>query len=277
MVGSHHGGGWSRPFTEGRIEEIHEYVDQRMSLLLLFAAFITTFLITRGITRMIRAGKGPFRNNVSDGVHIHHAVPGIILLVIGGISSVASSGRRPGAEISAVLIGIGASLVLDEFALILHLQDVYWSKQGQLSVQVVALTASVLGLLLIGVEPFQVAERPGAQHIPFLIAIVVHVLCLLVCVAKGKYTSAVIGAFFLPVAWWGAIRLARPRSKWAKRYSPEKLKRAEARDASFEKRWGNWGLDLEDLVAGTPTDTSRSTSPTAVGAGPSSGSGSSAQ
>ena len=254
MVGMHRWSGWSRPLSEGRIHEVHLFVDQRMSLLLLFAAFVTTFVITRGITRMIRAGKGPFRNNVSGGVHIHHAVPGVFLLVIGGITSVASSGRPPGAEISAVLIGVGASLVLDEFALILHLQDVYWSKQGQLSVQVVALTASVLGFLLVGIQPFQNDTTPGAGRLVVLMALGVHALCLLACVAKGKYSGAVIGAFIPPVAWWGALRLARPRSKWAKRYSPEKLQRAVARDRTFEKRWGNWGLDLSDLVAGTPTE-----------------------
>lgn len=254
MQGFHRWSAWGRPLSEGRIHEVHLFVDQRMALLLLFSSFITTFLVTRGITRLIRAGKGPFRNNVSGGVHIHHAVPGVILLVIGGISSVAAAGRPPGGEISAVLIGIGASLVLDEFALILHLQDVYWSKQGQLSVQVVALTASVLGFLLVGIQPFQDDTTPGAGHLAVLIALGIHATCLLVCVAKGKYTSAVIGAFILPVAWWGALRLARPRSQWAKRYSPEKLKRAVARDARFEKRWGNWGLDLSDLVAGTPTE-----------------------
>jgi hypothetical protein len=76
---------------------------------------------------MIRAGRGPFRDNVSGGVHIHHAVPGIISTIVGAFTSVAVDGASPGAEISAVMIGIGASLVLDEFAMILHLQDVYWS------------------------------------------------------------------------------------------------------------------------------------------------------
>lgn len=268
MPGSHRWGGWSGPLSEGRIHEVHLFVDQRMALLLLFAAFITTFLITRGITRLIRAGKGPFRNNVSGGVHIHHAVPGIILLVVGGISSVAAAGHPPAAEISAVLVGVGASLVLDEFALILHLQDVYWSKQGQLSVQVVALTASVMGLLLVGIQPFSECSDPGGGRLAVLIVLAVHAFCLIACVAKSKYTSAVIGAFIPPVAWWGALRLARPRSKWAKRYSPKKLQRAVARDSAFENRWGNWGLDLADLVAGTPTQTPTSTAPTSAALGP---------
>lgn len=243
---------WSHRFSEPRIHHLHEIIDQRLSLILLFVAFLTTFLTTRSITRLIRAGKGPFRDNVADGVHIHHAVPGIVLLVIGGISSVASAGRAPGAAISAVLIGIGASLVLDEFALILHLQDVYWAREGQLSVQVVALTGAGMGLLVLGVEPFRY-ESPSPTHFVFVASFLVHAFCLLVCIAKGKYSTAVIGAFLPPVAWWGALRLGQPKSRWARRYSPQKLARTTRRHQDFQKRWGNWGLDLEDLVAGTPT------------------------
>lgn len=243
---------WSHRLGEPRIHHLHEIIDQRMSLILLFVAFITTFLTTRTITRLIRAGKGPFRNNVQGGVHIHHAVPGIVLLVVGGISSVASAGRSPGAGVSAVLIGIGASLVLDEFALILHLQDVYWSREGQLSVQVVGLAAAAMGLLVLGIQPFTF-ENPSPTHAVFVMGFVVHIFCLLVCIAKGKYSRAVLGAFLPPVAWWGAVRLAQPRSRWARRYSPEKLARSTKRYQEFSKRWGGWGLGLEDLVAGAPT------------------------
>ena len=81
---------------------------------------------------MIRAGTGPFRDNVStSGLHVHHAVPGIILLVTGAFFSVATGSESPWAEIAAVMIGIGTSLVLDEFALILHLSDVYWAEEGR--------------------------------------------------------------------------------------------------------------------------------------------------
>lgn len=104
--------------------------EPKVPLAVLFVAFLVTFLITRTITRLIRAGKGPFRNNIEGGVHIHHAVPGLILLLIGAVTSVAVAGHAPGSLIAAVLIGVGASLVLDEFALILHLTDVYWTKEG---------------------------------------------------------------------------------------------------------------------------------------------------
>ena len=94
----------------------------------MFIAFVTTFLATRGITRLIRAGKGPFRNLSSGGpsapldARDDPAGHGGIL-----------RGRRQRAgtdQLSgAAFVGIGASLVLDEFAMIFHLQDVYWSQE----------------------------------------------------------------------------------------------------------------------------------------------------
>ncbi len=225
----------------------------RLPLFLLFLAFVTTFVVTRLITRLIRAGRGPFRDNVAGGVHIHHAVPGVILTVTGAFISVAVDGSSPGAEISAVLIGVGTSLVLDEFALILHLQDVYWSREGQLSVQVVCLTIAALGMTVLGINPLDTSTlRLGpivlSLHLP------IHLACLLICVAKGKFSTAAVGAFVAPVAWVGAIRLARPGSRWARRYSPHKLARATERARAFDRRFGMWGLDVEDLVAGKPTD-----------------------
>src|SRR6201990_1302959 len=93
-------------------------------LLVCFAAFVITFLATRTITRMIRAGRGPFHDNVSgSGVHIHHAVPGIVVLTAGAFIAVATSATGSAwAIVAALLVGVGTSLVLDEFALILHLQ-----------------------------------------------------------------------------------------------------------------------------------------------------------
>src|SRR3954447_17710334 len=146
----------------------------RGPFLLLFLSFLLTFVTTRAITRMIRAGIGPFRNNVAGGVHIHHAVPGIILTLVGAYTSVAVGGRRPWAEVSGVLIGIGSSLILDEFALILHLQDVYWTPEGQLSVQLVALALSGMGLVLLGLNPFTSAGDFGTGHAAVAASALVH-------------------------------------------------------------------------------------------------------
>ena len=128
---------------------------ERLPLLVCFAAFIVTFLTTRVITRMIRAGRGPFKNNVSaGGLHVHHAIPGVILLVAGSFTGIAVDLESPWSIIAGLLIGVGTSLVLDEFALILHLEDVYWKDEGRISVEMVSLAVAALGLLIFGVNPF---------------------------------------------------------------------------------------------------------------------------
>jgi hypothetical protein len=226
----------------------------QVPFLLLFLSFLLTFVTTRAITRMIRAGIGPFRNNVAGGVHIHHAVPGIILTLVGAYTSVAVGGRRPWAEVSGVLIGIGSSLILDEFALILHLQDVYWTPEGQLSVQLVALALSGMGLVLLGLNPLTSNSGLGAGHVAVAASTAVNTGAILTCVRKGKYSTGVLGAFLPPVGWIGAVRLARPGSTWARhRYGAARAARAKARADGFDARFGRWGLTIADLVAGRPS------------------------
>src|SRR6202046_2464827 len=131
----------------------------KLPLMLCFLAFVVTFALTRTITRMIRDGRGPFRNQVTaSGTHIHHSVPGIILLIIGAFTAVGGPDSLGWRSFAAVAVGTGTSLVLDEFALILHLQDVYWSGEGQLSVEAVSLTAACLGLALVGFTPFGIQD-----------------------------------------------------------------------------------------------------------------------
>lgn len=65
----------------------------KLPLLLALSAFVLAFAVTRVITRMIRAGKGPFRNVTPGGLHVHHAVPGVILMTVGGFTGIASAGR----------------------------------------------------------------------------------------------------------------------------------------------------------------------------------------
>lgn len=136
----------------------------KLPLLLALAAFVLTFAITRFITRMIRAGKGPFRNFTPGGMHIHHVVPGVVLSVVGGFGAVASGREGVTAGICAVVFGTGAGLVLDEFALILHLDDVYWTEEGRRSVEVVVLTAALVLLVLGGFSPLGVNELSSDQQ-----------------------------------------------------------------------------------------------------------------
>jgi hypothetical protein len=112
-------------------------------------AFLVTFIIVRLVTHAIRSGRGPFQNMSVGGTHIHHLVPGIILVLVTGYLSVAIH-PRAGRTTVAILFGIGAALTLDEFALWLHLKDVYWDKQGRRSVDVVIICATIAALVVLG-------------------------------------------------------------------------------------------------------------------------------
>jgi hypothetical protein len=165
----------------------------KLPLMLCFVSFVVTFVSTRTITRLIRDGRGPFRNVTAGGTHVHHSVPGIILLIIGAITAVGGPGTLGWLSFSAIAIGIGTSLVLDEFALILHLQDVYWSGEGQLSVEAVSLVAACLGLALVGFSPLSVPDIGSAERLLRISAtgiLVIDAGLALVCILKGAHMPA---------------------------------------------------------------------------------------
>ncbi len=230
----------------------------KLPLMLCFLAFVVTFAVTRTITRMIRDGRGPFRNQVTaSGTHIHHSVPGIILLIIGAFTAVGGPDSLGWRSFAAVAVGIGTSLVLDEFAMILHLQDVYWSGEGQLSVEAVSLTAACLGLALAGFSPFGITDIGNIELTLRLTAtgiLVIDGVLSFICVLKGKYRTALFGLFLPLVGVAGAVRLARPSSIWARhRYRGERLERATRRAADFDRRWAPLQSDWEGFIGGKPS------------------------
>lgn len=233
-----------------------EIVDEgRLPLFLCFFAFLATFLTTRIVTRMIRAGRGPFTDNVSDsGLHVHHAVPGIVLMAVGGFMAVGAE-ATVWSSVAGLLFGIGASLALDEFALILRLDDVYWSEEGRISVELVAIAVACLGLVLIGSNPFRIDWGHGAIEVVASIGtIALHLALVLVTALKGKYRLALLATFIPLFATVGAIRLARPESRFArKRYGPEKMIKAEARAAHVDARYGRRFRGVADFIAGAPS------------------------
>ena len=229
----------------------------KLPLMLCLVSFVVTFASTRTITRLIRDGRGPFRNVAVGGTHVHHSVPGVILLMIGAFTAVGGPGTIGWHSFSAVVVGIGTSLVLDEFAMILHLQDVYWSGEGQLSVEAVSLVAACLGLALVGFSP---ARGEGVDSAEFSLRIsatgvlVIDACLALVCILKGKYRTGLFGLFLPPVGAIGAVRLARPNSIWARhRYRGKRLERAARRAATFDRRWKPLQAGWLDFIGGRPS------------------------
>ncbi|MFF0432567.1 hypothetical protein ACFYU9_10145 [Streptomyces sp. NPDC004327] len=228
----------------------------KLPLFLALTAFVVTFLVTRTITRLIRAGKGPFRNVSSGGLHIHHVVPGVVLSVLGGFGAVASGRHGVGAAGFAVVFGVGAGLVLDEFALILHLDDVYWTDAGRKSVEAVVLTATLVLLVLTGFSPLGVNDMSAQERqdrTTFILTLAVNFLFVLMTLVKGKIRLAVFGTFVPFIAIIGAVRLARPGSWWARRfYSRRHRARARSRIRAYrhDKRWTRVRRRFQDLIGG---------------------------
>ena len=132
--------------------ERHIVATGKQSQALILTSFLLTFVAVRLITHAIRAGRYRrlLHNIVTPGgTHFHHLVPGILLLLVTGyLGNGVELGW--GRELVAVLFGIGAALTLDEFALWLHLEDVYWARQGRASVDAVVLAATIVALGILG-------------------------------------------------------------------------------------------------------------------------------
>ncbi|MFI1012443.1 hypothetical protein [Streptomyces sp. NPDC020965] len=230
----------------------------KLPTLLALASFVLTFLITRTVTRLIRAGRGPFRDVTPGGVHIHHVVPGVVLTVVGGFGAVGSGRHGLTAAVCAILFGIGAGLVLDEFALIVHIDDVYWTEEGRQSVEVVIVAAALALLVLSGFSPLGVdtlTPDERQDRATFLGTLVLNFVLVLVTLLKGKLRMALIGTLVPFVAVFGAVRLARPGSPWARRCyrgRPKARARARLRSYRHDRRWDRPRRRFQDLIGGTP-------------------------
>ena len=121
--------GGGSPGTDGEVLD-----PCQRSALISWLAFAATFATVRGVTYSIRAGRGPFRNLSLGGEHLHHYLWGIGLLAGVGAIAVRGDERLRQHPVVAVSYGSGLALIVDEFALLLDLRDVYWARQGRISV-----------------------------------------------------------------------------------------------------------------------------------------------
>ncbi len=200
---------------------------------LFFVAFLVTFGFIRTSAHLIRAQVRWWPGNVNvGGTHIHHLVWGIVLLMVTGYVGVTIAPPSPWHEIIAILFGVGTGLALDEFALWLDLQDVYWSDQGRKSIDAVIVAATITGMVLVGYTAWiDVATEVEDAVFAIVGAFgVVGILVALVNLAKEKFGIALVGLFVPPVGLVGALRLGRPNSLWARLFYRENQRaRAKAR------------------------------------------------
>ncbi len=223
---------------------------------LVLLAFLVSFLAIRTSARLMRSPRVPWwpGSVAAGGVHIHHLVWGIGLLLAGGFAAFVSDLYSPWWQITAIVFGIGAGLTMDEFALWLRLSDVYWSEEGRESIDAVVVVALLGGLVVVGVQPFDLDATASA--IGTTVAVVVVVALAAVAFAKGRILLGAISIFVPVVGAFAALRLAKPNSPWARRrYRGARAHRLDRARARYEpgRRGERVGTRLRDAIGGAPT------------------------
>jgi len=228
----------------------------RNHLIAFTGGLLCTFLGIRVNTRLIRAEvRWWFRELHPGGIHIHHMVVGVVIMVVSGLATIAMQPHGFWGIAGAVAFGGGVALTLDEFALLLHLEDVYWYEQGRVSVDAVIITITVALLFLGGLQPFNLAGSSTLTQLggwAVTVLITANVALAVVCFLKGKVWTGVLGCFVPVLALIGALRLAKPNSPWFRHYGPVKQGRALRRDQRLAAYVRAGRHAFFDLIAGKP-------------------------
>ena len=146
----------------------------RRRMFIASVSFLFTFLGTRVLVGLIVNNRGPFQWVMVHGMHIHHLVWGILILLFVGYGWLLDLGRSHSplsiflSRLMSVSYGVGAALTLDEFALWLNLQpDAYWSQAGRVSIDAVIIFGSLLGVGAWGAPFFRGLERMWSKRALF--------------------------------------------------------------------------------------------------------------
>ena len=140
-------------------------------------------------------------------------------MMLAGFCEFALQPGAPWLEIMAAAFGVGMGLTLDEFALWLHLDDVYWAEEGRSSVDAVISRPCWAARWCLASRRWRAGTRARSLGIAALL--VLDLGCSVIAALKGKYTSAVVGILVPLVGLVAAVRLAKPESPWARRWYAE--------------------------------------------------------
>ncbi|HVX24273.1 MAG TPA: hypothetical protein VG992_02950 [Candidatus Saccharimonadales bacterium] len=227
----------------------NSYNAGRATAFVMLLSFVVTFIFTRVYTRLARI-RG-WRSTSINGVHTHHLVFGLVIAFFAAALEFALLPKAGWLKLTlAGLFGGGAALVLDEFALAVHLEDVYWEKEGRKSVDAVIIGA-IFGLLfLLHTAPF--GRSADLPRMLLTIAQLINMAFVLTAALKGKLYLASFGVFVPLLAIVGAIRLAEPGSIWTRLIykTNDKHLRAVARYSRYERTWRPRKEFLLDIVGG---------------------------
>jgi hypothetical protein len=223
---------------------------------LLLLAFLISFSFIRTSARLMRSPRVPWwpGSVEAGGVHIHHLVWGISLVLVSGFAAFVSDLYSPWWQVTSIAFGIGAGLTLDEFALWVYLRDVYWSAEGRDSIDAVILVTLLAGLVVLGVQPFDLDQTGAAVGTTGAVVVVLGLST--VTFLKGRLLLGAISIFVPVVGLVAAVRLAKPNSLWARRrYRGRRAHRLERATARHERdtRLDAMGVRIRDAIGGAPT------------------------
>jgi hypothetical protein len=234
--------------------------DEKQGLFLVLVGFILSFAFIRMSTRLMRSPRVTWwpGSVVSDGgVHVHHLVFGIVTMMIAGTLGLAALGDRPYAEICAFFFGVGAGLTIDEFALWVYLDDVYWAEEGRASIDATVIAAAGMMLILLGFSPFSFDTSSFEETIVSILGAAFVFGLVAVCFAKQRVLHGAIGFFIFPIAIYGAVRIGKPGSPWGRRRygdgNPGKQAKSEARFPPG-RRTERFKNAFRDMIGGKPSE-----------------------
>lgn len=218
---------------------------------LVLLAFLCSFGFIRTSARLTRSVSWwPGGVETEGGVHLHHLVWGIVLILVCGFVAFATELTSPWWQLTAIGFGIGAGFTLDEFALWVRLQDVYWSDEGRASLDAVVMAAVFAGLVVIGAEPWGLDDSRSILGTGLFMILDVGLAGI--CFLKGRILLGVVGLFVPPVSIWGALRLGKPNSPFGKRYRGHKLERAKHRFRA-DRPGARFGQRFLNAIGGAPS------------------------
>jgi hypothetical protein len=232
----------------------------KQGLFLVLVGFILSFSFIRMSTRLMRSPRVPWwpGSIVSDGgLHVHHLVFGIVTMMIAGAVGFTALGESPWEEICAFAFGIGMGLTIDEFALWVYLEDVYWAEEGRSSIDATVIAASAMMLILVGFTPFSFETGSLEQTLGSLLGAAFVIALVAICFLKRRVMHGTVGFFVFPIAIYGASRIGKPDSPWARHRYGE---RRPAKQAKAERRFRpdrhteRFKNAFRDIVGGKPSE-----------------------